>query len=213
MKLYGQCRFAPCSHTDRDLIRSAQQTLWNHRLYYESYSPACWLNPNEPVPLRLTHDDDETTIGQVTAIATSGQWHVAGFVVDDPTPEVRERVKVGARVSLGAQSLRRYEDTEPNVVRHELVRLEELVVVEPGALAGYVDARITSMHKPKTQTKPQPPVRIIDAPAPVRRSRSRHERDLDELHRRIAAAGDNADVEAIVVGMRLEKTGRWRLAV
>jgi hypothetical protein len=154
MKLYGQCRLAPCSHTGRDLIRSAQQSLWNHRLYYESFAPGCWLNSNEPVPLRLVHDDDETTIGQVTAIATSGQWHVAGFVVDDPTPEVRERVKVGVRVSLGAQSLKRFEDTEPNVVRHEVVRLEELVVLEPGALAGYPDARITSVHEAKTQTKP-----------------------------------------------------------
>jgi hypothetical protein len=132
-------------------------------------------------------------------------------MVDDPTPEVRERVKVGARVSLGAQSLRRYEDTEPNVVRHTLVRLEEIALVDDGEIAGFIGARITDLREVKPE--PKPAALTLDAPAPVRSRRSRNERDLDELHRRIEAAGPDADVGAILVSMKLEKSGRWRLAV
>jgi hypothetical protein len=154
MKLHGQCRFAPCSQTEALLVRHGLDTLWRGRLYRESYAPDCWLNPSVPVPFRLTHDDDETTIGQVMAVAASGQWHHASFMIDDPTPEVRERLKVGARVSLGAQSLRCYEDTEPNVVRHTLVRLEEIVLVEDGAIPGILGARITDLREVKADPKP-----------------------------------------------------------
>jgi hypothetical protein len=204
-----QRRLWPCSETERLLVRHGLETIWRGKLYRESYAPGCWLTPSEPVPFRLTHDGE--TIGQVKAIAASGQWHHAAFMVDDPTPEVRERVKVGARVSLGAQSLRRYEDTEPNVVRHTLVRLEEIALVDDGEIAGFIGARITDLREVKPE--PKPAALTLDAPAPVRSRRSRNERDLDELHRRIEAAGPDADVGAILVSMKLEKSGRWRLAV
>src|SRR5437016_3360709 len=153
MKLYGQCRFAPCSQTEALLVRHGLDSIWRGRLYRESYAPGCWLNPAVPVPFRLTHDDDETTIGQVTAVAASGHWHHASFIIDDPTPDVRERVKVGARVSLGAQSLRRYEDTELRLVRHTLVMPEEIALVEDGAIAGHVGATVTRVWGPPKATR------------------------------------------------------------
>jgi hypothetical protein len=153
-------RISVCSETERLLVRHGLESIWRGRLYRESYSPSCWLDPAAPVPFRLAHDGE--TIGHVTALAASGQWHHALFVVDDPTPEVRERVKVGARVSLGAQSLRRYENTDPNVVRHTLVRLEEIALVDDDAVAGFIGARIDSLHEVKPQ--PKSAVRTADAP-------------------------------------------------
>jgi hypothetical protein len=68
-------------------------------------------------------------------------------------PLVRERVKVGARISLGARSLTRSERHEPNIVRHLACRLKEIVLVDDGVPAGYIGAVITDLR----EAKPEPP--------------------------------------------------------
>src|SRR3954466_1758410 len=86
------------------------------RLYRESYAPTCWLPRSEPAPVRLHHGGP--AIGHVTVTTTHNGWHHAALVIEDAPlqPLARELVTPGARVSLGATSISRYENTDLRLV-------------------------------------------------------------------------------------------------
>lgn len=149
MKLHATCRFAPCSQTDRLIVRHGLETLHKGRLYRESFAPHAFMNTSAPATFQLSHDGP--TVGHIVAVTASDRWFYAGFVVDTEDAELqalaRERVKRGARVSPGFRSLRRDQDDDLCLIRHGLAILEEISLVDPGAVAGYIGAVVTDVHE------------------------------------------------------------------
>jgi hypothetical protein len=115
------------------------------------------MNTSTPATFQLSHDGP--TVGHIVHVTASGRWFYAGFVVDTEDEELqalaRERVRRGVRVSPGFRSLRRDQDDDLRHVRHELATLEEISLVDPGAVAGYIGAVVTDVHEVKAEPKAQ----------------------------------------------------------
>lgn len=136
MSLLVEMRFAACSERGR-IVRNGIDT-WREdgRIYRESFAPAAFVRGGRAPTFRLHHDGPD--VGEVRVIVNHGRWFIADALVED-TPAVREAVKVGAKVSLQARSLKRHEDHDLRLSHHELARLEHIALVAPGQRAGYLD--------------------------------------------------------------------------
>jgi hypothetical protein len=164
---------------------------------------ASWL---ESVPLLIDHDEGRR-IGTVESLDefedTDGRWITARWEL---YPDAPEWIRRGTGASWAYKAARRSSYVEGYVYGAfvtEVTLVQEQVPLEPRA-------RVALLYEP------EPPARPLPTHAPTPRARNRRTRgqaEIAELHRRIAAAGHDADVEAILVSMKLEQTGRWRLAV
>jgi hypothetical protein len=147
---YAEVKFAPCSQTRDRIVWDGLETLFDGargvKLYRESFAPDAWLahDPASPPTFQMCHEGE--VIGEVATVIAHGGWFIADVRVNDE-PRVRERVRPGAKVSVGAQSIRRYEDADLRLVRHELAKLDHIALVEPGAIPGYIGAVVTSVRE------------------------------------------------------------------
>jgi hypothetical protein len=148
-RFYADAKIAPCSDSDRLAVRHSCQTLYKHQLYRESFSPDCWMTAGRPVPLRIDHDGE--TIGEIGVIASYGAWHHAALVVED-MPLAREKVRPGAKLSIGFRSVRREENIDLRIVRHTLVFLDEIALIGEHDVAGHIGAVVTRVYEPKPRT-------------------------------------------------------------
>jgi hypothetical protein len=155
---YAECKFAPCSQTEDRIVWDGLETLFDGergvKLYRESFAPDAWLvrDPANPPTFQLSHDGE--VVGEVATIIAHKEWFIADVRLKDE-PRVRERVRPGAKVSLGARSIRRYENADLRLVRHELAQLEHIALVDAGSIPGYIGAVVTRVREPpKFQPKP-----------------------------------------------------------
>lgn len=210
MSLLVSCRFA--AHTTRDRVaRDGLETLYEGQLVRESFGSDCWIARSAPATFELDHDGE--VVGQVGAVIVQREWWIADSYLED-TPVVRERVRVGARVSVGARSLRRYEDADLRLVRHEIAILEHIALVGDHQVPGYVGAVITSVRelpKPKpanVEHAPTPPAPVpLPIPTAQPRPRTRERAEMDELNRRLDRLGAHpteTQIDTIIQGMRAE---------
>ncbi len=171
MKLLASAQFAPCSRTDhpRDLIRRDARTLYEGRPMYETFAPGCWSDRGRGAELQLGHDGP--AIGHVAVIIDRAGWHICDLLVelddDDPlVPVVRERLRVGAPVSVGCLSSDCREDpdwTGVGTVRHTEATLDHIALLARGEHPGFADARVTTVRELKPEPKLEPAA--YDAPA------------------------------------------------
>jgi hypothetical protein len=158
-------RLCPCSQTEALAVPHGLDTMFDgsrgRRLYRESYAPDCWLPFTQKVPFRLGHDTG--AIGEVTVVAAHGRWHYGSALIDGHSDALnkfaRERMKPGARISLGGRSVTWYEDPDLRIVRHTKVKLEEVALVRDGEIPGFIGAEITDVRE-----LPQPKLaaRVVD---------------------------------------------------
>jgi hypothetical protein len=150
----GSCRFAPFSESERRAVPDGLDTIWEGRLYRESFGD-CWIArpASSPATVRLSHDGPD--VGTISVVVAHGKWHVADFVIPEGPLQARalERIRPGAPVSLEAESLRRYEDTDLRIVRHSLAKLNHIALVGRDEIAGHVGAVVTAVRELKS-TKP-----------------------------------------------------------
>ncbi len=180
MRLLAEARFAPCSRADhpRDLIRRDARTLYEGRPMYETFAPGCWSDKGRGAELQLGHDGP--VIGRVNVVIARNGWFLADCLVelddDDPlVPVVRERLRVGAPVSVGCRSFKCREDpdwTGVGTVRHEEATLEHVAILARGEHPGFADARVTTVRELKPEPKREQPAAYDVAPA-VRDDRPR----------------------------------------
>lgn len=155
MRLHVEIRFAPCSQTRRRAVRDGLSTIEQGQLVRESVAPAAWGKGSRGAPLRIGHDGP--IIGRVTNILDHGQWHVADAMIDlaDTDPlcqQVREHVKVGARVSPAFDAIdeerNQTSPDHPAVVRYTKAHLDEIAILEHADdIPGYVGARISRVRE------------------------------------------------------------------
>jgi hypothetical protein len=152
MSLLAQVKFAPCSQTPDRIVWDGLETLWDGRLYKESWAPNAWLKRETLPTFKLSHDGDD--VGEVVIVIAHNEWHIADCILED-RPIVRELVTPGARVSLEARSLKRYEDSDLRLVRHTIADLQHIALVKKGEIPGYLGAVVTSVRELKTR-QPSP---------------------------------------------------------
>jgi hypothetical protein len=155
---FAECRFAACSQTQDRIVWDGAQTLYTgergRKLYRESFAPNCWLrDPDNPPTVQLSHDGE--TVGQVGVVIAHNEWHIATLILED-LPIVRERFKVGAKVSVGCHSLKRHEDSDLRLVRHTVARLDHIALVNPGEIQGHIGATITNVRDAPKPTRREP---------------------------------------------------------
>jgi hypothetical protein len=148
-RFYGECRFAPCSETDRLAVRHGIETRYDGRLYRESFAPDCWAAKAGPATIRLGHDGED--VGLVVVVASHGQWHHASFVIEDGPllALAREQIVVGAKVSLDCRTWKPDEDHDLRLVRHELAWLNHIAILQPGDVPGHAGAIVTRVWEAK----------------------------------------------------------------
>jgi hypothetical protein len=151
------CRLAPCSESWREAIYVGLPTVFDGRRVRESFASTAFIADGKRVPIVLGHDREDEPVGHVVSRIAHGGWHLADFVLDDSIPlsaVAADRLRVGAGVSIGARSLRRDALLEEDgIVRHELARLEHVVICGPGEIPCYRDARITGILKSASVTR------------------------------------------------------------
>jgi hypothetical protein len=150
-RFFAECRFAPCSETDRLAVRHGLQTLHEGRLFRESFAPGCWLPRETPATVQLSHDGE--VVGEIGAVIAHKDWHLATLVLED-RPIVRERFKPGARISVGAKSIRRDQDDDLRIVRHRICQLEHIAPLLDGQTPGHIGAKITRVWEPTVKREP-----------------------------------------------------------
>jgi hypothetical protein len=148
---FADAKIAPCSQTWRQSVRHGLRTLHEGSLYTESFAPDCWLKRSTPVPFRLGNDGE--TIGEISVIVPMKEWfHASVAVYDGPLAEVaREKVRPGAKVSIGFRELVRDQDRELLILRHTLARMDELALLDERDIPGHIGATITRVYEPRTK--------------------------------------------------------------
>lgn len=146
-RFFVEFKLCPCSQTADRIVYDGLDTLWEGRLYRESYAPDAFLRRAKPARFRLRHDSG--TIGIVNVLVAHREWfHGTAVVEDGPLNKIaRDRIKVGTKVSLGARSLQRYENPDLRLVRHELCELEEVALVGPDQVPGFIGAVVTHVRE------------------------------------------------------------------
>jgi hypothetical protein len=111
-RFYAEVRFAPCSQSPFLAVRHGIETRYGNNLYRESFAAGCWAASEQPATFRLSHDGED--VGRVVAVVDHGAWHHASVVIEDgPLYErARERVVVGAAVSLDGRSFKPDQDDD-----------------------------------------------------------------------------------------------------
>lgn len=155
---FADCRFAPCSETDRLAVPHGLETLWHGELYRESFAPSCWLTGRTPT-FQLGHDGE--AVGEVNAVVAHREWHHATLVLED-RPVIRERVRAGAPISVCFRSLKRDKWELPRVLRHRLCFLDHIALLERNDVPGHIGAQITHIWEPPTATEPASAARTVD---------------------------------------------------
>jgi hypothetical protein len=147
-------KLVPCSETESLALPQGLDTIYEGRLYRESYAPECWIRPYGHVPFKLHHDG--ATIGRVTVMVAHKGWHIGTAVVEDGPflSLARSMVKPGSKISVGATSLRRYENADLRIVRHNVCKLEEVALVRENEIPGFIGAVVTGVSEPKPKPAP-----------------------------------------------------------
>lgn len=144
MTLVAECRFAPHAATSRDAIYNGRTGVEVDRCWIESFGDDCWLLQGRDATLQVDHDTED--VGKVTLLYRAGGWWWATVEVEDEhVDKVRDLLKPGRPVSIGAQRLRYDDDHTIGIRQHRLCKLEHIALVPDGKHPGYADAAVTKV--------------------------------------------------------------------
>lgn len=147
MRYFVECRFAPCSESERLAVRHGVEVVETDGIWRESFAPGCWLVGGTGARVTLGHDGRD--VGYVVCVIPRDGWHYADLVLEDDEPL---RIRNGHPVSIDARSIKRSDDEFIHLRRHTLAQLQAIALVLPGDVPCYADAKIT---------------RVREVPAPV----------------------------------------------
>lgn len=166
MKFYS-CQFAPCGANVRDVIRVAQLVHDRGVSAYEAVAPDAFHGRWTDAAILINHDPKRRA-GTVTVVAAHKDWMLADFVLDGPhAARAAELIERSGSVSPGFTWIERDPIfAKPITPDHHpthwytAARLDEISLVEPGAIGWYSGAKVTHAYKPTartpTVTKEQP---------------------------------------------------------
>jgi hypothetical protein len=142
-------RVAPASTDWREAIRNGVQVIDDGRTWLETFADDAFLPDTDRVPVLLGHHRTDKPVGWIASRTVHNGWHVAAFTLDHSrslSAVALDRLRVGAPVSIGAESLRRDKQLiEDGVMRHTLARFDELTIVAPNEQPAYRGAQITQI--------------------------------------------------------------------
>jgi phage head maturation protease len=223
-------QIAPCSADWREAIHNGIDVVDDGRRWTESIAENAFLPTTKPVPVLLSHDEAKPVGEVIVRIAHKGWFHV-DFKLNASKLHsciAADRLKVGTPVSIGFRTLGHDKSlAEKGVMRHTLVRFDELSILRADEIPAYRGAKITSIYEPKpkpaTRTTPKPAARATAAvptgevfygagpygggSAVITRRDHKAEAEDAELRRRLDWAERHcgrADFELILTNLKIE---------
>lgn len=154
MRLLVSCRFAPYSQTPRLAARHGLPVVEPDATWHESFGPGAWLLGGSGAQIQFGHDT--APVGSVVVVAARDRWWEADVVVESDDPQVLERIRVGAPVSVGFNPLRSDDNLRSHVRQHRLARLQHIAILRRGEIPAYVGAKITSVVESRTKPTATP---------------------------------------------------------
>jgi hypothetical protein len=198
MTMRALVRLGPTASRDAIVheATAGDRTLYDHGVE---------LFPGREVPLLVNHDPvlrigtvdglcrlDDTPLGGV-------KWLYARAEIDAPP----EWLKKGSAASIGFLPIQRVERWGRDIVRRGYV--DEVSVLSPSKAPAEPLARVMLLYEPEPKAPKATVLEPVFVPAsPAPRKSSRHKREMDELRRRLDAAGPGADFELILEALRQE---------